>query len=251
MNWDRYDLVYTAAPWDYPDNALEFMQVMEQVADSSATLVNPIELVRWNVAKTYLRDLQSRGTAIVPSRWYERFEQEELPTWFEQLDCRKIILKPVISANAANTFLLEAPVATATRKELEAVFAGRAFMVQPFIENIRSEGEFSLFYIEGVLSHAIQKIPKPGDFRVQEEHGASIVRANPGDRLQAAGDAVMQLVDPAPVYARADFVRGADGRFLLMELELIEPSMYLRMDENAAERFARALNEFAVETLAG
>ncbi|MBT8072375.1 MAG: hypothetical protein HKP21_01580 [Xanthomonadales bacterium] len=251
VNWDSYDLVYTAAPWDYPDNAVEFMQVIEAVAGSTAALVNPAELVRWNVAKTYLRDLQSRGIAIVPSQWYERFVQQDLPAWFERAAARKIIAKPVISANAANTFLLEAPVDAATLHKLEAVFAERAFMVQPFIENIRSEGEFSLFYIDGELSHAIQKIPKSGDFRVQEEHGASIVRVKPGENLRAVADAVLRLVEPAPVYARVDFVRATGDQFLLMELELIEPSMYLRMDESAARRFASALNGYIAQTRAG
>jgi glutathione synthase/RimK-type ligase-like ATP-grasp enzyme len=245
VNWETYDLVYTAAPWDYPNHAIEFMQVMEQVAGTSASLVNPVELVRWNVAKTYLQDLQSRGIAIVPSQWYERFRKNDLPSWFEKAASRKIIVKPVISANAANTFLLEEPVDAPTLNRLGSVFANRAFMVQPFIENIRSEGEFSLFYIDGVLSHAIQKIPKPGDFRVQEEHGGNIVSANPGAQLKSAGEAVIRLVEPAPVYARVDFVRAADSGFLLMELELIEPSMYLRMDDGAAQRFAAALDRYA------
>ncbi|MBT8075823.1 MAG: hypothetical protein KJN61_05090, partial [Gammaproteobacteria bacterium] len=139
----------------------------------------------------------------------------------------------------------------ATLHKLEAVFAERAFMVQPFIENIRSEGEFSLFYIDGELSHAIQKIPKSGDFRVQEEHGASIVRVKPGENLRAVADAVLRLVEPAPVYARVDFVRATGDQFLLMELELIEPSMYLRMDESAARRFASALNGYIAQTRAG
>ena len=245
VNWDSYDLVYTAATWDYPDNAVEFMQVIEAVAGSSASLVNPAELVRWNVTKTYLQDLQSRGIAIVPSQWYESFRKNDLASWFEKAASQTIIVKPVISANAANTFLLEEPVDAPTLTRLGSVFTDRAFMVQPFIESIRSEGEFSLFYIDGALSHAIQKIPKQGDFRVQEEHGGNIVSANPGAQLKTAGEAVIRLVKPAPVYARADFVRAADSGFLLMELELIEPSMYLRMDDGAAQRFAAALNRYA------
>lgn len=122
------------------------------------------------------------------------------------------------------------------------MFSDRPFLVQPFIENIRNEGEYSLFYIDGALSHAIQKIPQPGDFRVQEEHGGNIVAVDPEDGLRLTGNAVMQQVAPAPVYARVDFVRGPDGEFLLMELELIEPSLYLRKNEGAALRFANALS---------
>jgi hypothetical protein len=115
-------------------------------------------------------------------------------------------------------------------------------MVQPFIESIRTEGEFSLFYFGGALSHAIRKVPKAQDFRVQEEHGASIEAILPDPSLVACADGILALVAPAPVYARCDLVRGPDGRFLLMELELIEPSMYLRMHPEAPQRFARAFD---------
>lgn len=242
VNWGQFDLVYLAAPWDYPEDPVEFLQVLEKIEASSATLVNNFELVRWNLEKTYLRDLQNRGAAIVPSLWYQRFEEENLPGYFAALACEKIIIKPVISTNASNTFLLDKAVEAESITALHKVFSNRAFLVQPFMENIRKEGEFSLFYIDGVLSHAIQKIPKAGDFRVQEEHGGNIIAAEPEDRLQITADALMQLVKPTPLYARADFVRGQDSGFLLMELEMIEPSMYLRMHDKAPQRFARALS---------
>lgn len=242
INWNRFDLVYLAAPWDYPDDPVEFLRVLERIEASSATLVNNFELVRWNLEKTYLRDLQNRGAAIVPSLWFEKFKKEDLPGYFKTLACEKIIIKPVISTNASNTFLLDKPVDAESIIALQTVFSDRPFMVQPFIENICSEGEFSLFYIDGVLSHAIRKVPKTGDFRVQEEHGGNIIAAEPEDRLQITADALMQLVTPAPLYARVDFVRAQDGGFLLMELELIEPSMYLRMHDKAPQRFARALS---------
>lgn len=241
IDWNSYDMVYPAAPWDYPEDPIEFMQVIERIACSSAMLVNSVELIRWNLTKTYLRDLQARGVGIVPSLWYERFRELDLPACFKQLESGKIIVKPVISASAANTFLLDKPLDAGTGDELNSVFSDRPLVVQPFIENIRSEGEYSLFYIDGVLSHAVRKIPRPGDFRVQEEHGGNIVAVNPEESLRSIGNAVMQQVDPAPVYARVDFVRGPEDEFLLMELELIEPSLYLRMNEGAALRFANAL----------
>ena len=114
--------------------------------------------------------------------------------------------------------------------------------MQPFIENIRTEGEFSLFYFSGEFSHAIRKVPKSGDFRVQEEHGADILsEAAPQAAIDAA-TRIVGLVDPEPVYVRVDLVRGDCDRYLLMELELIEPSLYLRTDDGAAERFARAFD---------
>ncbi len=243
--WDDFDAVYIGTPWDYPGNVAQFLDVLARIDASRALLVNPLELVRWNLPKTYLRDLQSRGIAIVPSRWGEHLAPGFLPACFDELATERLVIKPVISANAADTFLLSRAAARASEAELLHVFDGRAFVVQPFIEQVQGEGEFSLFYFGRAFSHAIVKKPKAGDFRVQEEHGASIVAVTaPEEELVAAGDRVLQQVMPSPAYARCDLVRGMDGRFLLMELELIEPSLYLRMHPDAPARFAAALDAY-------
>ena len=136
------------------------------------------------------------------------------------------------------------PVDADTVAMLERTFSGRRFVVQPFIANIRTEGEYSLFFFNGEYSHAILKVPKAGDFRVQEEHGADIIPARPPADLLAVGHKVFSHVQPLPAYGRGDWVRGPDGHFLLMELELIEPSLYLRTDPGAAARFARAFDQW-------
>ena len=162
--------------------------------------------------------------------------------------------------------------------ELYAYYADRALLVQPFLSAIVTEGEFSLFYFNGLLSHTILKLPKPADFRVQEEHGGIIRAVEADDALREAGDAAMRAIETVPLYARADFVRANDDSSLrdwrgeelstvnqqlstssgsfdtqpttlncsdywLMEMELIEPSLYLRTDKGAPGRFARALHE--------
>lgn len=244
--WDRYDAVYIGVPWDYPQDVRGFLSVLERIDRSRAVLVNDLALVRWSLAKTYLRDLEQRGADIVPSLWYERMPRGELATWFERLDAQRLIVKPVVSTNATDTFLLAEDTADASM--LLRTFRDRALVVQPFIATIQSEGEYSLFYFGNEFSHAICKLPKHEDFRVQEEHGADIRVAEPEPALIESADRVLRLVDPMPVYARIDFVRGGDGRFLLMELELIEPSMYLRMHPAAPERFAAAFDRYVTTT---
>jgi hypothetical protein len=243
-DWERFDAVYIGTPWDYPEEVTRFLDVLERI-DARTVLVNPLALVRWNVSKTYLRDLEGRGAAIVPSRWGEHLERGSLAACFDELQAERLILKPVISTNARDTFLLSREQARDAEPQLLRTFDRRAFVVQPFIEQVQAEGEYSLFYFGREFSHAIVKKPGAGDFRVQEEHGASIapVTATEG-ALLAAGDTILQLVRPQPAYARCDLVRGPDGRFLLMELELIEPSMYLRMDRQAPARFAAAFDEY-------
>lgn len=249
-DWDRFDAVYIGVPWDYPEDPQKFLDVLGAIDASSALLVNDLALVHWSLAKTYLRDLEEKGAAIVPSLWYDDMNAAVIDEAFERHGTGQIIVKPVVSTNATDTYLLTRERASQLGNELAQTFAGRAFVVQPFIESIRSEGEYSLFYFNRELSHATVKVPKRGDFRVQEEHGAAVKSLQPEAALVETGDHVIRLVEPMPVYARADFVRGPDGRFLVMELELIEPSMYLRMDSGAPGRFARAFNDY-VERQAG
>ena len=246
IDWDRYDAVYIGTPWDYPEDPGLFMRMLETIDRSSATLVNDLALVQWTMPKTYLRDLEAKGAPIVRSIWSDNLGLDQLHDSFDTFGTERLIVKPVVSTNATDTYLLERDTIRVLRAKLQETFANRAHVVQPFIENIRSEGEFSLFYFNQQFSHAIQKTPKRGDFRVQEEFGAKIVAVEPVAALRETADRVVLSIEPFPVYARTDFVRGPDGEFLLMELELIEPSLYLRMDEEAPWRFAEAFHDYVI-----
>ena len=244
VDWEQYDAVYICTPWDYPEDPESFLALLESIDGSNAVLVNDIALVRWTIPKTYLRDLESRGAAIVPSIWHDEFEVDALAGFFDAHQTDRIIVKPVVSTNAHNTYLLNRVVPAELVEELQKTFATRPFVVQPFIENVQGEGEYSLFFFSNEFSHAILKTPKDEDFRVQEEHGACIISAEPERALLETAAKLLSLVEPMPVYARCDFIRGPDGRFLLMELEVIEPSLYLRMDNEAPMRFARAFDAY-------
>ena len=251
VDWNAYRAVYIGTPWDYPQDPDSFLAVMATIDRSAAILVNDLSLVRWTISKTYLRDLEARGAAIVPSLWFDHFQAEGLGELFHRLSAERIIIKPVISTNATHTFLIGADQCAALLPQLTAAFAARPFVVQPFIENIRSEGEYSLFYFANEFSHAILKAPKKGDFRVQEEHGAAISAVVPDPELLQTAGRVLSVVEPAPVYARCDLVRGPEQSFLLMELELIEPSMYLRMNTAAPGRFAHAFDRYVSDAMVG
>jgi glutathione synthase/RimK-type ligase-like ATP-grasp enzyme len=224
------------------------MRVLGEIDASGAVLVNDLSLVRWNLAKTYLRELESRGALIVPSRWYEC----AVDAWFERgglEECfrafgDKVIVKPVVGSNATDTFLLSRPLDARKIAQLQETFRARPFVVQQFIDTVCNEGEYSLFYLGDRYSHAIRKVPGSGDFRVQEEYGAEISSVEPEAALRETADSIMRLLDPLPVYCRSDFVRGEKGTFLLMELEMIEPSMYLRTNSAAARRFAESLDRY-------
>ena len=244
-DWDDYDLVYICTPWDYQNDVAGFLDVLATIERSSARLCNGLELVRWNLEKTYLQELESRGADIVPSRFFDSFDARRVGACFDAHDTDTIVLKPVVGANSDNIFVVTRPLPGDVVDTLGNVFADRPFFVQPFMDSVRSEGEYSLFFFGGEYSHSILKKPKRGDFRSQEEHGADIQPVEAPDAIVDTAQRVVGVISPQPVYVRADFVRGNGKRFLLMELELIEPALYFRTDPGSAGRFAKALTRSA------
>lgn len=242
LDWKQYAAVIIRTTWDYQKDLPAFLLTLKRI-ESETRLANSVAVAEWNADKTYLRELEKNGAKIVPTIWDNgSIANAQIALWRERLQTDEIVIKPTVSANADDTFRLQG--LSAPVPELNEVFRNRSFLVQPFMSGIVEEGEFSLFYLNGEYSHAILKTPATGDFRVQEEHGGLIQAVQPTAKLLAAGQSVMQLIHPTPLYARADFVRDEANDFLLMELELIEPSLYLRMDGRAPRRFARAINDW-------
>lgn len=242
VEWREYDAVIIRMTWDYQHKLAAFLSVLRQI-EAQTRLANPFEIVRWNADKTYLRDLAQRGARIVPTIWNRsQIGQRQIEHWFEQLQTDDIVVKPTVSASAQDTFRLQRckeDIATLGR-----LFDHRPCMVQPFMRGIVEEGEFSLCYFHGEYSHAVLKTPKTADFRVQEEHGGATRAIKPPTPLLAAGEEILKYVSSPLLYARVDFVRTAGDEFALMELELIEPSFYLRKAEHAPRLFAGAINKW-------
>jgi hypothetical protein len=247
VSWREYGGVIIRTTWDYQNNLAAFLLVLQQI-ESQTRLGNPLEIVKWNADKSiYLRDLEERGGKIVPTIWSKNnIENGEIQQWFDQLQTEEIVIKPAVGANAQDALRLKR--SEADPYALRKVFDNRSFMVQPFMSGIVEEGEFSLFYFNGEYSHAILKTPKPGDFRVQEEHGGIIQPVEPPANLSETGERILRYVSPAPLYARVDFVRAVGDEFAVVELELIEPSMYLRTAEHAPNLFAEAIDRWLLQT---
>ncbi len=243
VDWNRFEAVVIRTTWDYQRDPDKFLDVLKTIESSGARLENSLDIVRGNLNKTYLRGLDDDGVRTVPTIWDSRYEEGSFGKWLSDFGSDEIIIKPTISATAEYTYRL-----SEFDPELVAIFATRPFMVQPFMPNIVAEGEFSLFYFCGEYSHAILKSPKPSDFRVQEEHGGNIAAVEPTPALLNAGREAIDTIDPTPLYARVDFVRVEDDNFALMELELIEPALYLRMDDGAPQRFATAFDRMMSHT---
>ena len=242
VDWNDYTAVIVRSTWDYQNDFKKFLNVLESINDSSAHLENDLELMKWNMNKNYLFDLETKGVKIVDTIWEKSFNSNNVHHYFSEFNSEEIIIKPNISANADNTFRLSKEKLIENMEKLEQIFSQREFMVQPFMKNIIDEGEYSLFFFNGEFSHCVLKKPKENDFRVQEEHGGKfrIVVRNQQQILIA--ESIINKLSTIPLYARADLVRNAQNEFVLMELELIEPSLYLNTDIQSPERFARAFD---------
>jgi glutathione synthase/RimK-type ligase-like ATP-grasp enzyme len=239
--WEQYEMVVIRSPWDYQQDPEAFLHVLEQIEASSAQLQNDLPTVRWNIHKSYLRDLRDRGIHIVPTRWLGQLDAETLASLVAEFGTRRIVVKPVVGANADDTYLITVGSNDVHETAALRTFARRALMAQPFVESVVDIGEYSLFYFGSQYSHSVLKTPKSHDFRVQEEHGGLIRSVQPDADIVAAADKVMSVLSRPTLYARVDLVRLPDDCPALMELELIEPSLYFPFDARAPERFADAV----------
>lgn len=243
VRWRSYDGAVIRTTWDYQNHLVAFLRVLRRI-HKETRLANPLKLVEWNIEKsTYLRDLEKRGARIIPSIWHRgKIGRREIRAWFDQLQTDQLVIKPTVGANALDTLVVKRGKENIQR--LKLTFDDRSCVVQPFMSGIIREGEFSLFYFNGEYSHAILKTPKREDFRVQEEHGGRIRAAKPSANLLATGRKILNLISPIPLFARVDLVRTEDNNFAIVELELIEPSMYLRKSKQAPHLFAKAIDEW-------
>jgi hypothetical protein len=225
VDWEAYDAVVVRSVWDYFDRIDEFLAWVDRVGPRARRFVNPPEVVRWNAHKTYLRDLGERGVPVVDTVWIERGARATVP--FEEA-----VVKPAVSGGS---------IGLRRARGGEEIAAGEDLMVQPLLGSIATEGELSLLYAGGMLSHVVRKVPARGDIRSQPEFGSTVTAEAPtAEMLDTAGAVLAAVGDHLP-YARVDLVRAGDGALRLIELEVIEPQLYLRWDPRSPERFASAL----------
>lgn len=240
-NYNKFDLVIVRSTWDYQQSPSAFLQCLERIEASSARLENPFELMRWNIDKRYLKELEQKGVATLPTIWLDEYEQSAIEQSFDDFECEEIIVKPQLSANADFTYRLTHASFQQQSSQLEGQLVGKPLMLQAFEKSIIEEGEYSLFYFNSEFSHAINKLPAKRDFRVQEEHGGTLLSVKPSAEMLALSEQTLAALPNRALYARVDILQTSRG-LAIIEVELIEPSLYFNMDEGSAKRFAEAIN---------
>ena len=235
-----FDLILPLIAWGYQRDCPAWFALLDRLEAENLPVANPTKLLRWNTDKAYLAELAEAGVATVPTLIRESMNNAALANAREIFASPRLVVKPPISGGADGTYLI----GPSDTLPVEAV--GQRMLIQPFLPAISEDGEYSLFYFGGQYSHAISKHPANGDFRVQEQFGGverSIVA--PADAMALAETALVvteRLHDTGPMtYARVDMVRDRNGAFRLMELELIEPSLFLHFADDKGAMFARAI----------
>ncbi|GAA4418289.1 hypothetical protein GCM10023187_51580 [Nibrella viscosa] len=246
--WSHFDLALLKAPWDYFEKIDQFYAWLDTLKQQHVPLLNPYDIVRWNSDKHYLRDIAAAGFPVTPTLFLEKGEQADLAAYFDQFNSVKLIVKPCISAGSKNTYAISREQLSDFTPKLNALLQQEAFMVQPFLTQIQEEGEWSLLFFNGVFSHAVLKKAKAGDFRVQHYLGGTIHPQQPSPALVQAAEAYVRRFAKDCLYARVDGTLVAE-QFVLMELELIEPFLFLFTDPNSYERYFEALQHLTVSSL--
>ena len=236
-----YDLIVPLVAWGYHTQIDNFRRVMDVLSAAHVAMLNPPDIVGWNADKRYLKDLADAGVRIIPTVFADRLSDEVITRARADFG-HAVVLKPVVSAGAKNTLVFRGDRLADAPTEGPSVPPQEAAMIQPFMPSIQSEGEWSLLFFGGQFSHAVLKTPKSGDFRSQPDYDAHLrTLPPPAEALELATQAIDYVGRAQLLYARADMVRDEAGRFCLMELELIEPDLYLAYDPEAMMRFKDAV----------
>ena len=232
-----FDRVLPLLAWNYHLDPARWLRACANWQREGVALSNPASVLAWNTDKRYLSELAGCGVAIPSTTFTDALSQEIVERAFDDTGADELIVKPAVSGGAWKTRRIR-------RGDVVAGERGVEMMVQPYMPTIESEGETSLLYFGGRFSHAVNKRPVPGEFRIQEEFGGRYSPLSPPAGAVALAEQVLAAVEEPLLYARIDMVPDADGRWLLMEAELIEPDFYLGVDPGKGAGFARALLEF-------
>lgn len=235
-DWAQFDLVVIRTPWDYFLHLNEFLAWVKSV-EKLTKVLNASDILAWNSHKKYLQELSSVGVPVVPTHWV--MEKQNCMGLMKQITWPVVVIKPAVSIGAIGALRGDSQDPQMQAHLNQLVINGDA-MIQPFLESVSKEGELSLIYFDGVYSHAVCKKPQQGDYRVQDSYGGTNSICEADEKAKLIGEQVLAYLSKVPLYARVDLVKDQKS-WLLMELEAIEPELFLPIAVGAASRFARAI----------
>ncbi|AUC14602.1 hypothetical protein BTO06_05380 [Tenacibaculum sp. SZ-18] len=242
FDWSSTKYILFRTTWDYFDRFEEFSTWLEKVRKLT-TLINSEAIIRWNLDKHYLLDLQNDGVHICESYFVEKGENTSLEESSEKYNLTNFVLKPYISGGGRHTY----KITPENLQEHEALFkeliTKEAYILQPFQYNIVEKGEISLMIMNGEFTHAVLKVAKPGDFRVQDDFGGTVHDYKPTDEEIAFAEKAINACLEKPMYARVDIFTDNNNKLAIAELELIEPELWFRNYPEAASKLSKGIKQ--------
>lgn len=236
-----YDLILPLVAWGYFERPDEWFELLDRLEAKDGAVINPPALLRWSSDKAYLAELGARGVPTVPTLAVRTLCGADVDRARERFKTQSIIVKPPMSGGAFHTYLL-LPGEPPPKSRL-----GLPAILQPFIHTIGTDGEYSLILFDGVLSHCVLKLPKPGEFRVQPHLGGTAQLCEAPEGAEAIALAALAAAPGHATYARVDLIRDDQGELRVMELELVEPALFLDLAPDRGAAFTRSILRAAGE----
>ena len=234
---EAFDALVVGTCWDYPEKPDAFFSALQRYS-AIRPLFNPVETLKWNLDKGYLADLEAKGITTIPTVWADRADAEAVERGFAAFpEADRIVVKPRVGASAWRQARIARGEALPPAGELPP----GACLIQPFLKAAETEGEVTLMFFDRVFSHALVKRPKAGDYRTQSMYGATETAVEPDAEAIETAAAALEAVEGDLLYARVDLMRRGDGKYAVMELELIEPYYYPEQGPDLGRLFAAGL----------
>ena len=243
FDWDSTHIALFRTTWDYFDQFPNFNNWLEKVK-TKCTLINPYEQIRWNLDKHYLNDLKKSGVHIPKSEFIKRNSNISLEEISRNNNWDEIVIKPTISGAARHTYRLKNEEIKNFESKWENLISNEDFIIQEFQNNIIEKGEVAIMLFGGQYTHSVIKKAKSGDFRVQDDFGGSVENYQPSKEMIALAKKAIKQLKPTPAYARVDIIWDNESKIAVSELELIEPELWFRFNESAADKLAAEIKDF-------
>jgi glutathione synthase/RimK-type ligase-like ATP-grasp enzyme len=239
-DWKHFGGIVLRSCWNYHLHESAFKSWIEQMEQQNRRLFNPYQIISWNMDKTYLQELAAAGIPVPPTHWLKKGDWVNLQNLLAEKNWHQAVVKPTVSASAHQTWLTSCKTALQDQSRLEGMLKTGGVLIQAFIEEVQTKGEWSLIFFNKGFSHAVLKRTRTDDFRVQQEYGGTAMACTPPEFIRKQAQHIINTVGQPLLYARVDGIEVA-GTFLLMELELVEPALFLGDNTAHVAAFAEAI----------
>jgi glutathione synthase/RimK-type ligase-like ATP-grasp enzyme len=247
VTWERFETLILRSPWDYSWRMHEFMAWLERVEQTGARIWNGPDVIRWNSNKRYLRILEAQGVLLPPTEWIEPHAKFELEEILARRGWTDAVVKPIVDAGGVQASRIKRGEMAAHAIYENHEVRGRGLMVQEFMPEILSPGEYGFAFFNRKLSHVALKTPTGGEFRSQTAHGGIWQPVELPRAMVQQAEAVLALIKEPLLYGRVDGIF-REGTFILMELELFEPWLFFEYTTGGEARFVTAFEELNTTT---